>query len=110
MKARALQNAHAELICKKRELDDAWRELDLSVETRVPGIAWGCACESQTRARPRACETDLTESRLFVLAAPFLLSMSAQAIWRKTKTLPATSTFSRKCRDSTGISPTTPQK
>ena len=65
MKARASLKAHAELICKQRELDDARRELDLSVETRVPGIAWGCACESQTRVRPRACETDLTKSRLY---------------------------------------------
>ena len=77
MKARALQKSHAELICKQRELDDARCELDLTVETHVPGVARGCACESRPRIRPRACETDLTRCRLFVLVAPFLLSMSA---------------------------------
>lgn len=70
MKARALQKAHAELIRKQRELDDARRKVDLSVETRVPGIAWGCACESQTRVQPRACETDLTKSRLYRQVGP----------------------------------------
>jgi hypothetical protein len=80
MKARALQKAHAELIRKQRELDDARREVDLSVETRVPGAAWGCACESQTRVGPRACETDLTKRRLFVHVVQTLSSVSAKAI------------------------------